>query len=64
MFVVDRIENDMAVVEFGETYINIPLSAFKEKVTEGDVLYLTVDKVETEIRKNNLSSRLSRLFNR
>ena len=64
MFVVDRIENDIAVVEFGETYINIPLSAFKEKVSEGDVLYLTVDKVETEVRKNNLSSRLSKLFNR
>lgn len=64
MFVVDRIENDIAVVEFGETYINIPLSSFKEKVSEGDVLYLTVDKVETENRKKNLSSRLSRLFNR
>ena len=64
MFVVDRIENNMVVVEFGETYITIPLEYFKEGVSEGDVLYLAVDRVETDNRKKDLGDRLNRLFNR
>lgn len=64
MFIVDRIENDMVVVEFEDTYFDIPLEYFKEKVSEGDVLYLSVDKEKTEQRKLDMKSRLNRLFNR
>ena len=64
MFIVDRIEGNIAVVEFGDTYLDIPLSYFKEDISEGDVLYLTVDKNETEHRKMSTESRLNRLFNK
>lgn len=64
MFIVDRIEGNIAVVEFEDTYLDIPLSCFKEEISEGDVLYLTVDKNETEHRKMSTKARLDRLFNK
>ena len=64
MFIVDRIEGNIAVVEFEDTYLDIPLSCFKEEISEGDVLYLTVDKEETEHRKMSTKARLDRLFNK
>lgn len=64
MFIVDRIEGNIAVVEFEDTYLDIPLSFFKEEISEGDVLYLTVDKEETEHRKMSTKARLDKLFNK
>ena len=64
MFIVDRIDGNIAVVEFEDTYLDIPLSCFKEEISEGDVLYLTVDKEETEHRKMSTKARLDRLFNK
>ena len=64
MFIVDRIEGNIAVVEFEDTYLDIPLSCFKEEISEGDVLYLTVDKEETEHRKMSTKAILDRLFNK
>lgn len=64
MFIVDRIEGNIAVVEFEDTYLDIPLNCFKEEISEGDVLYLTVDKEETEHRKMSTKARLDRLFNK
>lgn len=64
MFIIDRIENDIAVVEFNEMFFDVPLSAFKEEVHEGDVLFLTVDKAETENRKNKNKDLLFKLFNK
>lgn len=63
-FIVDRIESNVVVVEFGDIYLNIPLECFKEDISEGDVLYLSVDKEETEARKSEMSNRLSKLFNK
>ena len=64
MFIVDRIEGNIAVVEFEDTYLDIPLNCLKEEISEGDVLYLTVDKEETEHRKMSTKARLDRLFNK
>ena len=64
MIVVDRIENDIVVVEIDGTFIDIPKSAFNEEVNEGDVLVLSVDKQESQNRKEMLGNKLNRLFNR
>lgn len=64
MFVVDRIEGDFAVIEFGDSFIDVPLSSFKEEVKEGDVLNLVVDKEETEKRMNKASQLLQHLFSK
>ena len=62
MFVVDRIEGNFAIVEFGEQFLEIPLSAFKERVKEGDVLYLKVDKTETNLCEEKVKEKMNRLF--
>lgn len=64
MIVVDRIENDIVVVEIDGSFVNIPKSIFIEEVNEGDVLVLSVDKQETQNRKEMLGNKLNRLFNR
>ena len=64
VFIVDRIEGNFVVVEFNDTMIEVPLELFKEEVKEGDVLYLSVDKDETEKRHNELKGRLFSLFQR
>lgn len=64
MFIIDRIEGDYAVVEFGDDFIDVPLSSFREEVKAGDVLYFVVDKEETEKRTSNARNRLFNLFNR
>ena len=63
-FIVDRIESNVVVVEFGDIYLDIPMECFKGDVSEGDVLYLSADKEETESCKSAMSNRLNKLFNK
>jgi hypothetical protein len=64
MFIVDRIEDDIVVVEYSDGYLNIPIDLFNEEVSEGDVLYLGVDKEKTLSRKEEMTNRLNKLFNK
>ena len=64
MFIVDRIEDDIVVVEYSDGYLNIPIDLFNEDVSEGDVLYLGVDKEKTLSRKEEMTNRLNKLFNK
>lgn len=64
MIVIDRIENDIVVVEINGSFVNIPKSVFNEEINEGDVLVLSVDKQETKNRKEMLGNKLNSLFNR
>ena len=61
---IDRIENDIVVVEINDSFVNIPKSVFNEEINEGDVLVLSVDKQETKNRKEMLGNKLNSLFNR
>lgn len=62
VLIVDRIEGDLLIVEFGDSYIKIPKSACNMTVCEGDVLVIGVDKEATEKRKKNVASRFSKLL--
>ena len=64
MFIVDRIEDNIVVVEYSDGYLNIPIDLFNEEVSEGDVLYLGVDKEKTLSRKEEITNRLNKLFNK
>ena len=63
MIVIDRIENDIVVVEINDSFVNIPKSVFNEEINEGDVLVLSVDKQETKNIKEMLGNKLNSLFN-
>lgn len=61
-WIIDRIEEGFAVCEAGSMHINVPLCTLPEGVGEGDVITLTVDKAQTESRKQNISKLMNNLF--
>lgn len=71
MTIIDRIENDTAVCETDEGFVNIPISDFSYTPVEGDVLLLNPgtgkyekDEQATASRKSAAASRLRGLFGR
>ncbi len=64
MFVIDRIEGNIVVVEYNNLYINVPMEYFNEEVREGDILNFIVDKERTNKKKEENRSRLENLFKR
>ena len=67
MIIVDRIEEDIAVVYFGEEKVNIPISEHPEGIHEGTVLKrtpdgLTPDPEAEEARRRQIADKVHRLF--
>lgn len=62
IWIVDRIENDIAVVEIGEKTVDIPLFALPENTKEGDVITLNIDENEAKKRKDNITNLMNTLF--
>ncbi len=62
-WIIDRIENNIAVCEFdtGKT-IDVPLSALPDGIKEGDVISLSIDKEETNNRKEKINNLMNNLF--
>ncbi len=67
-FVIDRIEEDKAVLECENgDYVNFELSSLPKNIKEGDVLYFQegscyLNSEETERRKEKIKSMMSKLF--
>lgn len=63
--VVDRIENDTAIVLFGdeETAVNIPLALLPEDTKEGSFLQITIDldPAGEEVQREKVSNLLDKL---
>jgi len=53
--IIDRFEGEYAVVELPDkTFVSIPKKAIPEEAKEGDVITVTVNKKETDSRKNRI----------
>lgn len=62
-WIIDRIENNIAVCEINNgTTIDVNLNALPKEIKEGDVLNISVDKAETENRKEKISKLMNDLF--
>lgn len=62
-WIIDRIENDIAVCEAGDNYfLDIPLHTLPNGVKEGDVLNVSIDKAETCDRKKRIDGLMNSLF--
>lgn len=60
---VDRIENGFAVCETEDgTMIDIKLSALPKGIKECDVIHISVDKTETNQRKEKINELMNNLF--
>jgi len=62
MLIIDRFEGDFAVVETTNGFINIPREDLPANAGEGDVLTLSLDKNETEARKDRIDGMMNSLF--
>jgi len=65
-FIVDRIENGLAVCEVGGALVDIPLTKISAGVREGDILYedgalYTVAEQETAERRTAILKRFEHL---
>lgn len=68
-WIVDRIENNIAVLEAKDkTHLDVPLSLFPDTVKEGDVVILRedgtykTDKEKTKARKAKLFEMQKKIF--
>ena len=61
--IIDRFEGDFAVCETEElNFIDIPKAALPSGAKEGDVLTISLDKEETESRKEKIEGLMNSLF--
>mgnify|MGYP000767508142 FL=1 len=62
-WIIDRIENNIAVCELenGEM-LDVKISALPKGIKEGDVITLSVDKIETNERKERIDKLMNSLF--
>jgi len=62
--VIDRIEEDMAILKINDVTINFPISQLPEDVKEGDVLNLIVSKdgEQTDNSKNQAKDILNEIL--
>ena len=64
MIVIDRIENDRAIVEIGGEMVEIPRSELPNGAKEGDALVFAVTADAVENLKKDNEDRLNRLRER
>jgi hypothetical protein len=62
VLIIDRFEGDFAVVETANGFVNIPRADVPTVAKEGDVLVLSLDKDETEARKERIDGMMNSLF--
>lgn len=64
MFIIDRIEGQWAVIEYGSKTFNLPLSILPSEVEEGDVIQIQISRDEktTTARKEAIKALAEELF--
>ena len=61
--IIDRLENGFAVCEIEEgSFADIPEKVLPDGVKEGDVITISVDKSETEKKKEKIEGLMNSLF--
>ena len=62
MLIIDRFEEDFAVIETSNGFVNIPRTDIPKTAEEGDLLILGVDESGTEARKKRIDGMMNSLF--
>lgn len=61
-WIIDRIEEGIAVCEVENEFINVPLSALPSGVKENDIIDLTINYAEKEQRTEKIENLMNNLF--
>ncbi|MDF2545723.1 MAG: hypothetical protein K0R93_621 [Anaerosolibacter sp.] len=64
MYILDSIEGDWAVIEYGKIMLQLPKELLPENAKEGDILHIhiSVDTDQTNKRKERLEEKMERLW--
>ncbi|MFT9494637.1 DUF3006 domain-containing protein [Anaerosolibacter sp.] len=64
MYILDRIEGDWAIIEYGKIMLQLPKELLPENAKEGDILHIhiSVDIDQTNRRKERLEEKMNRLW--
>ena len=62
MWVNDRIENGIAVIEYNDLFFDIPVSALPDGVEEGMVLSISIDKDTEEKKRQQARGLMDSMF--
>ena len=64
MFIIDRFEGDMAVIEYQDGTFDLPRSLLSPEAQEGDVLriVITVDEEETAEQETKIEHLMDDVF--
>ncbi len=61
--IIDRFEGDYAVCETDTgSFADVPRAVMPQGAAEGDVISITIDRSETDKRKQNINSLMDSLF--
>ncbi|MBF7084379.1 DUF3006 domain-containing protein [Desulfallas sp. Bu1-1] len=65
MLIIDRFEEDWAVIEFGQKIFNIPKFLIPPNAREGDVIniQITLDREATDVRAKANKQLADEIFN-
>ena len=63
-WVIDRIEDDFAVMTFEEFSFDVPVKCLPKNICEGAVVDLTVDNNATEAKAKKARSLMDSLFDK
>lgn len=62
MLIIDRFEENIAIIETDESTIDIPRKYLPKNASEGDIIKLVVDKNTTDTRKKRINKLAESLF--
>lgn len=62
-FIIDRFENEIAVVELdNKEMVDIPRKVLPKDTVEGDIINISIEKIETDVRKKNIQDKFNSMF--
>lgn len=61
-WIIDRFEENFAVIGGNDVYFNVPKNALPEGVSEGDILDVEINTAETSAKTKEVKDRLKKLF--
>ena len=62
MWVIDRIENGIAVIAFNNSTFDVPVSALPDGIKEGMVLNISIDKNAENKKRQQARSLMDSMF--
>ena len=62
MWVIERIENGIAVIEYNNSTFDVPVSALPDGIKEGMVLSVCIDKDEENKKRQQARSLMDSMF--